>query len=176
MTAAETPPTTHVVVMGVSGCGKTVLASLLAGRLGFRFCEADDVHPEANVAKMSRGVPLTDDDRWPWLRALGGWIAEQAATGHSTVMACSALRRSYRDVLRAESGQALVFVHLDGEAGTITDRMNAREHFMPSSLLQSQLETLEPLGDDEDGISVDLAQTPEVELMEVLAWLEPRLP
>ncbi len=79
MTSTEAPPTTHVVVMGVSGCGKTVLASLLAGRLGFRFCEADDVHPAANVEKMSQGIPLTDEDRWPWLRSLGAWVAEQAA-------------------------------------------------------------------------------------------------
>ncbi len=171
-----TPPSTHVVVMGVSGCGKTLLAELLASRLGFRYCEADDVHPAANVEKMSQGIPLTDEDRWPWLRSLGAWIAEQAATGHSTVMACSALRRSYRDVLRTESGRELLFVHLEGEADTITGRMNAREHFMPSSLLRSQLDTLEPLGDDEDGISIDLAQTPEAELMETLAWLRPRLP
>lgn len=164
--------TRHLVVMGVSGCGKTVLASLLAGRLGYRFCEADDVHPPANVEKMSQGIPLTDEDRWPWLEALATWIAEQAAAGHSTVMACSALRRSYRDVLRTGSGRDLAFVHLEGDASTILDRMNAREHFMPSSLLRSQLETLEPLQDDEVGVRIDLDQTPEAELLEVLAWLE----
>ena len=176
MTSSGAPATVHVVVMGVSGCGKTLLAELLATRLGFRFCEADDVHPAASVEKMSMGTPLTDEDRRPWLRALGAWVAEQAASGHSTVMACSALRRSYRDLLRTESGQDLLFVHLEGEADTITGRMDAREHFMPSSLLRSQLETLEPLGEDENGISIDLAQTPEVELQEALAWLRPRLP
>jgi gluconokinase len=168
--------TAHLVVMGVSGCGKTVLASLLAGRLGYRFCEADEFHPAANVDKMSQGIPLTDDDRWPWLEALAAWTSAQATTGHSTVMACSALKRSYRDALRSGSGQDLAFVHLVGDPATIADRMNTRAHFMPSSLLRSQLDTLEPLQPDEIGTRIDLDQSPEAELDEALAWLEPRLP
>jgi gluconokinase len=174
--ASETSRTAHIVVMGVSGCGKTVLASLLAARLGYRFCEADDVHPPANVEKMSRGIPLSDEDRRPWLGALAAWVAEQADAGRCTVMACSALKRTYRDALRTGSGQDLVFIHLSGEPSTITDRMTAREHFMPDSLLSSQLDALEPLEDDEDGLRISLDQPPEVELLEALAWLEPRLP
>ncbi len=178
MTTADAAParTAHIVVMGVSGCGKTVLASLLAGRLGYRFCEADDFHPAANVEKMSNGIPLTDDDRWPWLEALADWTAREAASGHSTVMACSALTRAYRDRLRTGGGEDLVFIHLDGDPSTIIERMNAREHFMPTSLLRSQLDTLEPLEDDEVGVRIDLGQSPESELLEALSWLEPRLP
>lgn len=174
-TEAGTRRTVHVVVMGVSGSGKTVLASLLAGRLGFEFCEADTVHPQANVEKMSRGIPLTDGDREPWLGSLATWIAEQAEAGHSTVMACSALKRQYRDVLRTGAGE-VAFIHLEGDAAVIVERMNAREHFMPSALLQSQLDTLEPLEADEWGIRIGVDQTPDAEVREALAWLEPRLP
>ncbi|NHA69290.1 gluconokinase [Phycicoccus sp. CMS6Z-2] len=159
--------------MGVSGSGKTVLASLVAGKLGWRFCEADEVHPAANVEKMSRGVPLTDEDRLPWLETLAAWIREQAATGHDTVTACSALKRSYRDVLR-RGAPDLLFVHVDGDPDLIIRRMNAREHFMPGSLLRSQLDTLEPLQDDEVGVVIDLDQSVEEELAEALAWLRPR--
>lgn len=161
----------HVVVMGTSGCGKTVLASLLAGQLGYRFCEADDFHPRSNVEKMSAGIPLTDEDRVPWLEALAAWVAEQDATGHPTVMACSALKRSYRDILRSGGGSEMAFIHLTGDPNLITDRMNRRSHFMPSSLLKSQLDTLEPLGPDERGVQIDLDQSPEEELVEALAWL-----
>ena len=164
----------HLVVMGVSGCGKTVLASLLAGRLDHRFCEADDIHPPANIEKMSRGVPLTDADRRPWLEALGAWMGRQAAEGRSTVMACSALRRDYRDILRSGTSGEVAFVHLDGDPELVMHRMNAREHFMPGSLLRSQLDTLEPLGPDELGVRIRLDQTPEEELAEVLAWLPAR--
>lgn len=166
--------TAHIVVMGVSGSGKTVLASLIAGRLGFEFCEADSFHPASNVEKMSQGTPLTDEDRAPWLEALAKWMADQAAAGRSTVMACSALKRTYRDVLRSGGGE-VAFIHLEGDPDLITERMKAREHFMPSSLLQSQLDTLEPLQADELGISVSLHQAPESELSQSLDWLRSRL-
>lgn len=162
MTSAVTPTATrHVVVMGVSGCGKTTVATRIAARTGFVFAEADDFHPAANVAKMSAGVPLEDVDRWPWLRSLAGWMAERAAVGESTVIACSALKRSYRDVL-ADGPPTVDFVHLDGPPELVRARLVARVgHYMPPSLLDSQLATLEPLQPDERGVVLDLSRTPE---------------
>ena len=125
---------------------------------------------------MSHGIPLTDQDRWPWLEALAAWMAQQAAVGHSTVMACSALKRTYRDVLRTGGGENLAFIHLEGDPSLVIQRMSAREHFMPSTLLHTQLDTLEPLEADELGVRIDLDQSPESGLSEALAWLEPRLP
>ena len=147
---------THLVVMGVAGTGKSTVARALAERLGWPFGEGDDLHPAANVAKMAAGIPLEDADRWPWLDAIAAWTAEQAAAGNSTIVTCSALRRTYRDRLRA-AAPGTVFVHLVGSPSLLAERMTARkDHFMPTSLLQSQLETLEPLEADEPGFTVDV--------------------
>nr|WP_237565319.1 gluconokinase [Ornithinimicrobium cavernae] len=158
------------MVIGVSGSGKSTIAAELAGRMNFRFADADDFHPEANVAKMAAGIPLTDEDRLPWLRALAGWMTDRAEAGESTVLACSALKRSYRNLLR-EGPARVAFLHLDGPADIIRKRMMSRDHFMPSSLLDSQLATLEPLQPDEHGATLDLTLSREelVDLAE--SWL-----
>jgi len=146
----------HFVFMGVSGSGKTSVAERIAARLELPFAEADAFHPEANISKMSAGVPLTDEDRWPWLTELADWIAAHEVLGESTVMACSALRRSYRDVLR-RGAPGVHFVHMHGTEEVIWERIEAREdHFMPPALLRSQLETLERLGPDEEGLELDV--------------------
>jgi gluconokinase len=140
--------------MGVSGVGKTAVGKRIATRLGYAFADADAFHPPANVAKMSRGEPLTDADREPWLGALAAWLAQQHAAGRSTVLACSALKRTYRDKLR--SGAPHVgFVHLTAPREALLKRMRRRAHFMPPALLDSQLQTLEPLRPDEHGITID---------------------
>lgn len=159
--------TRHVVVMGVSGCGKTTVANRISASTGLVFAEADDFHSAANVAKMAAGVPLDDDDRWPWLERLAAWMTQRAAAGDSTVIACSALRRRYRDVLgsRSPSGDRLRldFVHLHGPADVVAQRLSRRTgHYMPGSLLQSQIATLEPLEPDERGVVLDLTRSPVV--------------
>lgn len=146
----------HVVVMGVAGCGKTTIARHLRDEFGLRLAEADDLHPPANIAKMSSGEPLTDEDRWPWLDALARWTADQHAAGTSTVLACSALRRAYRDVLRRPVPDTF-FLHLHGEEDLLHRRMQRRDHFMPPALLRSQFETLEVLQPDEHGETLDVA-------------------
>ncbi|MBD7919280.1 gluconokinase [Cellulomonas sp. Sa3CUA2] len=134
--------------MGVAGCGKSTVGSLLARLLGVPFVDADGLHPPANVARMSAGVPLTDADRAPWLASVA---AEVAAAPTGAVVACSALRRRYRDALRA-GAPGTVFVHLTGTREVLAARIGARiDHFMPPALLDSQLATLEPLDDDEPG-------------------------
>lgn len=150
----------HVVIMGVSGNGKSTAGGLLAEALGWSFAEGDEFHPQANVDKMSAGFPLTDEDRWPWLRELRDWIAEHDREGRSTLMACSALKRSYRDLLR-EGAPGVYFLHLVGDKSLLLERMDGREHFMPTSLLESQLDTLEPLEDDERGALIDIANSPD---------------
>ncbi|MGH3314859.1 MAG: gluconokinase [Nocardioidaceae bacterium] len=149
----------HVVVMGVSGVGKTTVATALASRVGYEFAEADDFHPQSNIDKMSAGVPLNDEDRAPWLRALADWMRQRYDEGRSTVLACSALRRRYRDILREGAPDAF-FVHLVGDQALLLARMDHRNHFMPSALLQSQFDTLEPLEDDENGVVLDVAEPP----------------
>ncbi|MDR1187658.1 MAG: decarboxylating 6-phosphogluconate dehydrogenase [Bifidobacteriaceae bacterium] len=152
------------VFMGVSGSGKTTAGALMAGRLGWDFAEADDFHPPANVAKMSAGTPLDDQDRWPWLQALRDWIDSELAAGRRAVMTCSALKREYRDLLRAPG---VVFVHMAGSPRTVEERLGARTgHFMPASLLASQYADLEQLDPDEDYVVVDLdrGQTPSQEV------------
>ena len=147
-----------VVVMGVSGSGKSTVGRLLASRLGVPYAEGDDFHPPANVAKMSSGEPLTDEDRWPWLRSLADWIAAHAGGG---VLTCSALKRAYRDVL-ASAGTPVWFLHLAGSPEVIAARLAARSgHFMPPALLDSQFADLEPLGPDEPGATVDVSGSPE---------------
>ncbi|MFH8992124.1 gluconokinase [Streptomyces sp. NPDC017940] len=152
--------TTHVVVvMGVAGTGKTTVGPLLAARLGVPYAEGDDFHPAANIAKMSAGTPLTDEDRMPWLDAIGEWAHGRAGLGG--VVSSSALKRAYRDRLRT-AAPGLVFVHLTGDRALIEDRMSHREgHFMPTKLLDSQFATLQPLGADEAGVAVDVAGSPE---------------
>ncbi|MFI9344324.1 gluconokinase [Streptomyces sp. NPDC052773] len=148
-----------VVVMGVAGTGKTTIGPLLAARLGVPYAEGDDFHPQANIAKMSAGTPLTDEDRLPWLDSIGGWADGRAGLGG--VVSCSALKRSYRDRLRA-AAPGLVFVHLTGDRALIEDRMSHRQgHFMPTALLDSQFATLEPLEADEAGVAVDVSGGPE---------------
>ena len=143
-----------VVVMGVSGVGKTTVATGLAAELGWPYAEGDDFHPEANVAKMAAGTPLTDDDRWPWLRSIGAWMSEEIAAGRSAVVTCSALRRSYRDVLR-EGRPEVLFCHLTADPDLVSERVSRRtDHYMPASLLPSQLAALEPLEADEPGVEV----------------------
>lgn len=169
--------TTHVVVMGVSGSGKTTVAQGVVACTGWVFAEADEFHPRANIDKMSQGIPLTDEDRWPWLHDLAGWMAAHAAKGEDTVITCSALKRSYRDVLRADvaalgGGHRVVFAHLDGAAEVIASRLEGRKgHFMPPSLLQSQIDTLEALDADEDAVVLDLTADPDVLIDRVMAHL-----
>ena len=169
----------HVVAMGVSGSGKSTVAEGVVDRTGWVFAEADAFHPQANIDKMSQGIPLTDEDRWPWLHELAAWMAEHAARGEDTVITCSALKRTYRDVLRADvaalgAGHRVVFAHLDGSAEVIAERLEGRQgHFMPASLLQSQIDTLEDLEPDEDGVVLDLTAAPEVLVDQVMASVAP---
>lgn len=162
----------HVVVMGISGSGKTTIATRLAEQLGWTFGEADDFHPAANIEKMASGIPLTDQDRWPWLESMREWMTAQARAGSSTVVTCSALRRSYRDVLTHAEGRVR-FVHLLGDAHLILERMKTRSgHFMPQSLLPSQLSTLEPLEPDEQGIRIENTGTPDEVTADIIKKLD----
>ena len=146
----------HVVVMGVSGTGKTSVGEELAEELGCEFIEGDSLHPSANIEKMSAGIPLTDEDRWPWLQAIAELVAVRDLEGTSTVVTCSALKRKYRDILR--DAAPTFFVHLDAPFEVLQARMQQRtKHFMPTSLLRSQVDTLEELGDDEAGTVVDVS-------------------
>lgn len=164
----------HLVVMGVSGSGKTTVARVLVERLGWPLGEADDFHPPANVAKMAAGVPLTDEDRWPWLRAIRDWMTDHAQAGRSTVVTCSALRRVYRDVLREASGR-VVFAHLAADESVLRERLTHRSgHFMPASLLPSQLATLEPLAPHEAGVVLDAAASPDDLADQILEVLRER--
>lgn len=151
----------RLIVMGVSGSGKSAVARLLAERLGGRFVEGDDDHPPENIAKMRSGEPLTDDDRHGWLIVLRDRIANAVRQKTSLVLTCSALKRRYRDMLR-EGDRDLLFVHLHGERELIESRMKARSgHFMAAGMLDSQLRDLEPLGEDEKGIRLDIRHSPE---------------
>ncbi|WP_234417444.1 MULTISPECIES: gluconokinase [Miniimonas] len=162
---------THLVIMGVAGSGKTTVLHRLGELLDWSVAEGDAFHPEANVAKMSEGTPLTDEDRWPWLDRIVTWTAVEDAAGRDTLVTCSALRRAYRDRLRQAPGRT-IFAHLAGTTGLIEERMTARtDHFMPTTLLPSQFATLEPLQDDEDGIVVDVLGTPEDVAREIVRRL-----
>jgi gluconokinase len=154
-TSPISPPGPDVViVMGVSGSGKTTVAKGISTVMGWEFAEGDAFHSDANVAKMRSGQPLTDDDRWPWLESIGNWISGKEKAGESAVVTCSALRRVYRDLLRKDRPHVR-FLHVEAPSQVIQDRMEHRAgHYMPPSLLPSQLATLEPLEADEPGVSV----------------------
>jgi len=163
----STRPPLHIVVMGVSATGKTTVGEQLAEELGCEFIEGDSMHPSANIDKMTKGIPLTDEDRWPWLQAIADLVAVKDFEGTSTVVTCSALKRSYRDLLA--SAAPTFFVHLHAPFEVLEKRMHLRKkHFMPTSLLESQFDTLQPLGDDEAGAVVDVTPPIEVVVEEAL--------
>ncbi|TWF53423.1 gluconokinase [Neorhizobium alkalisoli] len=146
-----------VIVMGVSGAGKSSVAELLAKNLGSAFVEGDSLHPKANIDKMAHGIPLTDEDRWPWLDVIGKEIAGLTDQGKSVVATCSSLKRAYRDRLRKAAGGKLYFVFLKGAEDLLSRRMGERKgHFMPAALLQSQLATLESPEGEEGVVTVDI--------------------
>jgi gluconokinase len=161
----------HVVVMGVSGSGKSTVAKGISTVTGWEFAEGDAFHSEANVAKMRTGQPLTDEDRWPWLEAIGAWISAKEARGESAVITCSALRRAYRDVLCRDRPHVR-FLHVTAATDLIRDRMEHRPgHYMPASLLPSQLATLEPLQPGEPGVAITNEGTAAAVLDRALAAL-----
>lgn len=161
----------HVVVMGVAGSGKSTVSEAIRDRLGFDMAEGDDFHPQHNIDKMSAGIPLTDEDRWPWLRVINTWMVAKGAIDHNSVVSSSALKRSYRDVLR--EGVDVFFVHLAGDFDTVYEHMKAREnHFMPVSLLKSQYADLEPLEDDEHGVVISVAQPVEEVVNQAIAAVQ----
>lgn len=163
---AKTAQQPVLVIMGVSGSGKSTVAGVLAGRLGWDLAEGDDLHPEANVAKMHSGQPLTDEDRWPWLELIAAWIRTRTEAGEPGIITCSALKKKYRDVLRGEN---VVFVFLQGSKEKISDRLASRHgHFMPPSLLESQFDALEEPSGDENYISLSVSASPAEEAQEVI--------
>lgn len=144
------------VVMGVAGCGKSSVGEAVADALSATYLDGDDLHPAANIEKMARGTPLNDSDRWPWLDLIGSRLRDADT---SLLIGCSALKRAYRDRIRAGAGAPVIFLHLAGSRAVIERRMAAREgHFMPTSLLQSQFDTLEELQADELGLAIDIDQ------------------
>lgn len=160
----------RIVVMGVSGSGKSSVGAMLATRLGCEFIDADDLHPSVNVAKMMRGEPLSDADRWPWLDRVA-----QALAASPIVVGCSALKRAYRERLRARTEGLVTLVHLSGTPEIIAARMAARiDHFMPPSLLASQFATLEPPGPEEDAIVMDIARPLELVVGDIVQILKGR--
>jgi gluconokinase len=166
-----------VILMGVSGSGKSTIGRMLAARLQWEFTDADRFHPAANVEKMHKGTPLTDDDRWPWLAAIAAWIDETRGGGGHSVLACSALKRRYREVLignRPEDRPDVRLVFLKGEEALIARRLAARHgHFMPPSLLRSQFEALEEPTPDENPVTVSIAPSPDEIVAQIVAALDP---
>ena len=168
MSAVSRVASPRVVVMGVSAAGKSTVAAGLASMLGVQFADADDLHPQHNRAKMAAGEPLTDDDRWPWLAKVGTVLSKSHP---GLVIACSALRRSYRDRIRDAAPDAF-FLHLTGDRELLRSRSSARVgHYMPLSLLESQFATLEPLEADERGATIDVEPPPEAVLSHALSAL-----
>jgi len=155
-----------VIIFGVSGAGKTTVGKLLAGEVGWRFLEADDFHPAANIEKMRSGHPLTDEDRWPWLDSLREQIEQLLCAGENAVLACSALKRAYRDRLRVKD--EVKFVFLNGDYALVEKQLRSRHrHFMNPTLLQSQFDDLEEPRPDEDVLSVELGRTPKEIIEEI---------
>jgi gluconokinase len=166
---------TIVVVMGVSGSGKTTIASGVARHEGWQLLEGDSFHPAANIAKMKAGTPLTDEDRWPWLRAIAAREDELLAAGQSAVVACSALKRAYRAILIGDRSD-VVLLYLRGSQDLIAERIKARTgHFMPPALLDSQFATLEEPGDDEHPVIVDVGPPAEATIADAVRQLKGRL-
>jgi gluconokinase len=156
-----------VVLMGVSGSGKSTVGAALAGALGWPLVDADDLHPPGNVAKMAAGIPLTDDDRWPWLDRVVDELRRMTADGTDAIVACSALKESYRDRLRAAGD--VRFVHLRGEPATIAARLASRHHrYMPATLLESQFATLEP---PKNAIDIDVTRSVDEQVREIVEAL-----
>jgi gluconokinase len=157
-----------VVVMGVASCGKTTIGEALAQHLGVEFVEGDKLHSPENVAKMSAGIALTDDDRWPWLAQVG--LALEGSSGR--IASCSALKRSYREAIAAAAKRPVKFIHLHGSRIVLQQRITARKgHFMPPSLLDSQLATLECPSENENAISINIDQSTESIVTQALAFL-----
>ncbi|WP_028279982.1 gluconokinase [Arthrobacter sp. H5] len=151
----------HLVIMGISGSGKTTIASLLSRKLGWTYAEADEFHSVENIGKMTEGTALTDEDRWPWLTSIQEWMTSKTGQSESTIVTCSALKRTYRNVLTQADGDVR-FVHLLGDVELIRERMKTRSgHFMPESLLPSQVSTLEPLQAGEPGMTINNTGTPD---------------
>ncbi|MEO5780547.1 gluconokinase [Arthrobacter oryzae] len=164
----------HLVVMGVAGAGKSTVAEALSGDLGWIMAEADEFHPQSNITKMNSGTPLEDSDRWPWLQSIRDWMTARARAGESTVLTCSALKAEYRELLSGAEGR-VVFLHLDGDPKLLAERMHGRAgHFMPVTLLPSQLATLEPLTPAEraaGSLRLDITRTPEQLVADIRASL-----
>ena len=162
-----------LVIMGVSGCGKTTIAEILSRELGWEYRDGDDFHPKSNVEKMHSGTPLTDEDRWPWLKAIAAWIDGKRKAGEHGIVTCSALKKSYRDVLigpRDDVG----LIYLKGDEDLIAQRLSKRkDHFMPNGLLHSQFQALQGPGADEHAITVPIAPTPEEIAANILDQLQP---
>lgn len=164
----------RIVLMGVAGCGKSAVGAALASRIGAAYVDGDDLHPQANIDKMRRGEPLTDNDRWPWLTLVGRKLG-MAESG--LILGCSALKRAYRDHIRAEAGTPVLFVHLSGSRDLIARRMGARTgHFMPTSLIDSQFAALEPPSAEEGAITVDIDASLEAIVTAIAEQLEEREP
>jgi gluconokinase/shikimate kinase len=161
-----------IVLMGVSGSGKTTVASVLHQRLGWPFEEGDALHPEVNIRKMAAGHPLTDEDRAPWLARVADWVDARIEAGEDGLITCSALKRAYRDVINRR-GRGVTFVFLRGSEEQIAERLAARHgHFMPADLLQSQLADLEPPRPDEPAITVDIGPAPDAIAQEIIDRLD----
>jgi gluconokinase len=158
-----------IIVMGVSGCGKTTIGQSLADAFGWDFQEGDVLHPQANIDKMSAGIPLDDDDRWPWLDRIAAWIRGEHAHHRQGVVSCSALKRRYRDRLRLADAD-VGFVYIQVSRSELERRTRQRHHFMPTSLLDSQLQTLEEPAPDEDALTVSGETTIATLIDEVSRW------
>ncbi|WP_347756337.1 gluconokinase [Agrococcus sp. ProA11] len=171
MSDTRYPP---MIIMGVQGSGKSTIGAALATRLNIDFIDGDDLHPKANKDKMAAGIPLDDEDRVPWLKIIGQTIADGRESGRIVIVACSALKRWYRELLRSSAAD-LIFVHLSGDASLLADRLAHRDHaFMPTTLLDSQMETLEPLAPWESGIVISIEQDPVAIVDEVSRMLMAR--
>jgi gluconokinase len=173
MSMADSQPLSHsslrLVLMGVAGSGKSSVGEALAQKINARYFDGDDLHPKANIEKMSRGEALNDDDRWPWLTLVGEALAKADGT---LIIGCSALKRMYRDHIRLKAEGPVIFVHLSGSRAVISGRMGARTgHFMPTTLLDSQFATLEPPAADEHAITVDIDQSLEAVVDDIAAQL-----